>query len=281
MKPSPAMLAFALALVTGCTASVPSTSSSSGKKDEPPAGPTTPGGGNNASGPSSSDPGSPGPTPAPTDTGGPAPPPPPASQFACTRAGIAAFADALVASGRKACTGDGVGAVRQDNYACIKPAIDGLAPPHADASYKVITTLLSTNTQYPNLECTYFVQTVTAAVCGSPISPSDVAWTDYPLAYQFINKTVPSFTWTANDGKSMVQAGDIIVYDSSDGGQQDPGHIMIVAQVIDANSFRLAEANELNSDGSPANQETGVVSSTRVATLSNPQAAGWYRLSTP
>ncbi len=210
------------------------------------------------------------------DPTNPPPPPGPTSPYACSPAGIAAYADALVGAGRKSCTSAGVGVVTTTDYACMHGAITSLAPPHADASFDVIDTLLKDNTQYPYLECTYFVQAVTAGVCGTPISPSDVAWTDYPLAYMFVNKQATGFTWFANDGKNTVQAGDIIVYDTT--GGQDPGHIMIVAAVVDATHFRLAEANELTSSGGQAFQETGVVSNTRVATLSSPVAAGWFRL---
>jgi hypothetical protein len=56
---------------------------------------------------------------------------------------------------------------------------------------------------------------------------------------------------------------------------------MIVAEVIDANHFRIAEANELKSDGSRAPfGETGVVSNTRVTALTDHEnLAGWFRLS--
>ena len=53
---------------------------------------------------------------------------------------------------------------------------------------------------------------------------------------------------------------------------------MIVAEVIDSNHFRIAEANELTVNGSPANTETGVVSNTRILTLNDPYlASGWFR----
>jgi CHAP domain len=211
----------------------------------------------------------------------PSPPAPTASAFSCTPAGVAAFADQLVNAGRTSCTSEGTGVVRDDNYACIQPPIDRLAPPHPDAAYHVIDTLLHGNTQWPNLECTYFVQAVTAAVCGTPISPPDTPWTDYPLAYMFARQRIQGYSWIANDGSTPVEAGDIFVYDSSDGGARDPGHIMIVAQVIDHDHFRIAEANELNSDGSRAPfGETGVVSNTRVTALADHEnLAGWFRLS--
>jgi hypothetical protein len=203
------------------------------------------------------------------------------STFSCTPAGLAKFADQLVTAGRSSCTSKGIGVVRDDNYACIQPPIDRLAPPHPEAAYNVIDTLLHGNTQWPNLECTYFVQTVTAAVCGTPISPPDTPWTDYPLAFMFAKKQIHGFSWIANDGATPVQAGDVFVYDSTDGGVRDPGHIMIVAQVIDANHFRIAEANELHSDGTRAPfGETGVVSNTRVTSLTDHEhLAGWFRLS--
>jgi hypothetical protein len=213
-------------------------------------------------------------------TAAPAAPAPAASTFSCTPAGIAAFADQLVNAGRRSCTAKGIGVVREDNYACIQPPINRLAPPHKEAAYNVIDTLLHGNTQWPNLECTYFVQAVTAAVCGTPISPPSTPWTDYPLAYTFANQRIAGYSWIANDGSTPVQAGDIFIYDSSDGGARDPGHIMIVAEVIDGNRFRIAEANELNSDGSRAPfGETGVVSNTRVTSLGDHEnLAGWFRL---
>jgi hypothetical protein len=265
-------------VLAGCTASPAAPpaddqqdqNATSGKKE--PAANSPPGNTDNNN-PPSSNPNDPGQPP------GGAPPPPPAgptSKYSCSAAGIAAFADDLVAAGRTSCTSDGVGVVKNDNYTCMKSAITSLSPPHPDDSFNVIDTLLKDNTDYPFLECTYFVQSVTAAVCGTPISPSDVAWTDYPLAYMFVNKQAAGFTWHANDGSSTIQAGDIIVYNTTGGG--DPGHIMIVAEVVDTTHFRLAEANELTSSGGAAFQETGVVSKTRVATLSSPRAAGWFRL---
>jgi hypothetical protein len=220
-----------------------------------------------------------------------------ASAFACSPAGIAAYADKLVEAARQSCTSDGVGAVRQDNYACMQRAVDQVNPPQKDASFNVVKTLLANNTQYPNYECTYFVQTVTAGVCGTPISPSGTPWTDYPLAHTFAGKQAVGYTWIPNDGSQQVQAGDIFVYETSGGddnpsgggddpsggnddpsGGEDPGHIMIVAEVIDSTHFRIAEANELNSDGSPATEETGVVSNTRVTSLDDNQSlAGWFR----
>jgi hypothetical protein len=184
----------------------------------------------------------------------------------------------LVNAGRQSCTSDGVGVVKEDNFACMKGPIDQLNAPHKDASFNVIQTLLAGNTQFPNLECTYFVQAVTAGVCGTPISPSDVAWTDYPLAYMFVNKTIAGYTWTANDGHTPVRPGDILVYNTT--GGEDPGHIMIVAETVDAQHFRIAEANELHSDGSRSNGETGVVSNTRLDTLHDRFLTGWYRLNT-
>ena len=53
---------------------------------------------------------------------------------------------------------------------------------------------------------------------------------------------------------------------------------MIVVEVNDNNHFRIAEANDLNPNGSPATTETGVVSNTRIQTLDDPAlAAGWFR----
>jgi hypothetical protein len=197
--------------------------------------------------------------------------------FDCSRAGIAAYADRLVPKARASCTQDGVGVVKQDDYTCMKPAIDQVAPPHADASFNVVSTLLATNTAYPFYECTYFVQTVTAGVCDVPISPSSRAWTDYPFACEFINQTAAGYQWI-DKTNGVVQVGDILLYNSSDGCKNDPGHIMIVVQVMDSNHFRVAEANELTSSGSPANTETGVVSNTRIETLDDPYlASGWFR----
>jgi len=197
--------------------------------------------------------------------------------FDCSPAGIAAYADALVVKARTSCTQDGVGVVKQDDYNCMKPAIDQVAPPHADTSFNVVSTLLANNTAYPFYECTYFVQTVTAGVCNVPISPSTRAWTDYPFACEFIHQSVAGFQWI-DKTNGVVKVGDILLYNSSDNCQNDPGHIMIVAAVMDANHFRVAEANELTPSGSPASTETGVVSNTRIETLDDPYLAnGWFR----
>ncbi len=201
---------------------------------------------------------------------------PPANQFSCSPAGIAAYADSLVVAARASCTADGTGVVAEDDYTCMQAPINQLNPPHPAASYDVVSTLLAGNVQYPYYECTYFVQTVTAGVCGAPISPPGTAWTDYPLAYTFAGQAIPGYTWIAS-GQGTVQVGDIPVYQST--YQGDPGHIMIVAAVTDSTHFRLAEANELNSDGSAATMETGVVSNTRIDTIDDSLLAGWFRLS--
>ncbi len=198
-----------------------------------------------------------------------------ASPFSCTGAGIAAYADALVAATRQSCTADGVGVVDDTDYSCMQAPIQQLDPPYSGASYDIVSTLLKGNTQYPFLECTYFVQAVTAGVCGAPISPPSTPWTDYPLAYTFAGQSIPGYTWTPNGQGADVQVGDIHVYQST--YQGDPGHIMIVAAVVDSTHFRLAEANELNSDGTAATTETGVVSNTRVDSLDNTLLAGWFR----
>ena len=200
---------------------------------------------------------------------------PPASPFSCSPAGIAAYADGLVAAIRQSCTTDGIGVVDDTDYTCMQAPIQQLGPPYASDSFNVVSTLLAGNTQFPFYECTYFVQTVTAGVCGTPISPPGTPWTDYPLAYFFVGQTIPGYTWIASGG-APTQVGDIHVYQSQ--YQGDPGHIMIVAEVLDSNHFRLAEANELNSDGSEADMETGVVSNTRIDALDNPLLAGWFRL---
>ena len=134
------------------------------------------------------------------------------------------------------------------------------------------------NQQVPNLECTYFIQMVTSGVCGEPLSPSDMKWQDYPLAHEFINKAPAGWKWFANNGTNQAAIGDIFVYDSM--GGDDPGHIMIVAEALSGGKFRIAEANELNANGSAATQETGVMSNTRVTSLNDPERrpAGWFRL---
>jgi hypothetical protein len=199
------------------------------------------------------------------------------SPYSCSPAGIAAYADALAKATRQTCTTKGIGVVTQSNYTCIKKAIDQVAPPNADASFNIVKTLLATNTQFPMYECTYFVQTVTAGVCDAPISPSDMAWTDYPLAHEFAGKQIDGYTWTANDGSLDAQVGDICVRDSS--GGEDPGHIMIVAQVVGNGRYRMAEANELNPDGSPETDETGAVTNVRITTLDDQEEpiAGCFR----
>ncbi len=200
------------------------------------------------------------------------------SAFDCSGSGIAAYADQLVNKARTTCTQDGVGVVKQDDYTCMSSAINQVNPPYASASFNVVSTLLANNTQYPFYECTYFVQTVTAGVCNVPISPSSTPWTDYPFACSFINQPVQGFQWI-DKAHGVVQVGDILLYNSADGCMNDPGHIMIVAQVIDSNHFRIAEANDLTVNGSPGNgMDTGVVSNTRVETLDDPYlASGWFR----
>jgi len=195
----------------------------------------------------------------------------------CSGAGIAAYADQLVAKARTSCTQDGVGVVKQDNFNCMQAPINQVAPPHAAASFNIVSTLLANNTQYPFYECTYFVQTVTAGVCNAPLSPTNTPWTDYPFACSFINQPAQGFQWI-DRSTGVVQVGDILLYNSSDGCRNDPGHIMIVAEVMDSNHFRIAEANELTVNGTPADRETGVVSNTRILTLDDPYlASGWFR----
>lgn len=141
----------------------------------------------------------------------------------------------------------------------------------------MVSTLLATNTQYPFMECTYFVQAVTAGVCNVPISPTSTPWMDYPFACEFIDKPVQGFQWIAKTG-GVVQVGDILLYNSSDGCNNDPGHIMIVAEVVDSTHFRIAEANDLTVNGTAATTDTGVISNTRIQTLDDPYlAAGWFR----
>ena len=198
----------------------------------------------------------------------------------CSGAGLAAYADQLVNKARTTCTQDGVGVVKQDDYTCMSSAIDQVDPPYANASFNVVSTLLANDTQYPFYECTYFVQTVTAGVCNVPISPSGTPWTDYPFACSFIDQSVQGFQWI-DKAQGVVQVGDILLYNSSDGCRNDPGHIMIVAEVIDGTHFRIAEANDLTASGSPGNgTDTGVVSNTRIETLDDPYlASGWFRQS--
>ena len=267
-----------IAAAVGCTAPTVAGPTSSKKSKTPSNAPSTDNDGNG--GQSGNDNASGSDTPsangAPAGTGHD--PTPAAAKFACSGAGIAAYADALVTATRKSCTSDGIGVVRNDNYQCVKPAIDSVAPTHPDTSYQIVTTLLAPNQQFPNLECTYFIQMVTAGVCGTPLSPSDMAWTDYPLAHEFIGKAPAGWTWIPNAAGAQVEVGDIFVYDSIGGG--DPGHIMIVAEVMGGSQFRIAEANELNSNGSAATAETGVMSNTRTTTLNDPEhrPAGWFRV---
>jgi len=176
--------------------------------------------------------------------------------FDCSGTGIAAYADQLVNKARVSCTADGVGVVKEDDYTCMSSAIDQVNPPYTSASFNVVSTLLANNTQYPFYECT---------------------WTDYPFACEFIDKPVQGFQWIAK-ANGVVQVGDILLYKSSDGCNNDPGHIMIVAQVIDSNHFRIAEANDLTVNGTRGTTDTGVVSNTRIQTLDDPYlAAGWFR----
>ena len=201
------------------------------------------------------------------------------SVFACSGSGIAAYADQLVTAARTTCTQDGVGVVKMDDYTCMSTAITQVDPPYGSASFNVVSTLLADDTQYPFYECTYFVQTVTAGVCNIPISPSNMAWTDYPFACDFIGQTAQGFQWI-DKSAGTVRVGDILLYTSSDGCRNDPGHIMIVAQVIDSDHFRIAEANDLTVSGSAGNgEDTGVVSNTRIETLDDPYlASGWFRV---
>jgi hypothetical protein len=204
---------------------------------------------------------------------------PPASASTCTGASIAAYADKLVKAARQSCTSSGVGVVDKDNFTCILAPIAQLNPANKDASFSVVKTLLANNVEFPLYECTYFVQTVTAAACGKPLSPDGTPWTNYPLAHEFAGKTAAGYTWIANDGRTAVRPGDIFVYGTSSTGENDVDHIMIVAAIVDSDHFRIAEANELNPDGSPgAGQETGVVSNTRIATLQDQDLTGWFRV---
>lgn len=198
--------------------------------------------------------------------------------FDCSGAGIAAYADQLVTKARTTCTQDGVGVVKEDDYMCMSSAINAVNPPYPSASFNVVSTLLAGNTQYPFYECTYFVQTVTAGVCNVPISPTSTPWTNYPFACSFINQPIQGFQWI-DKAHGTVQVGDILLYNSSDGCRNDPGHIMIVAEVIDSGHFRIAEANDLTVNGTPGNgMDTGVVSNTRIETASDPYlASGWFR----
>ena len=199
------------------------------------------------------------------------------SAFDCSAAGIAAYADQLATQATTSCTKDGKGVVKQDDYTCMQSAINQAAPPYASASFNVVSTLLATNTAYPFYECTYFVQTVTTGVCNVPISPSNMAWTDYPFACNFIGQSAAGYDWIEKTG-GTVKVGDILLYNSSDGCKNDPGHIMIVVEVQDKNHFRIAEANDLTASGQPATTETGVVSNTRIETLDDPYlASGWFR----
>jgi len=211
---------------------------------------------------------------APADLASPAP----TNKFDCSPAGIAAYADQLVKKARSSCTQDGVGVVKQDNYDCLSAPINAVNPPYASASFDIVSTLLATNTQYPFYECTYFVQTVTTGVCNSPISPPTTPWTNYPFACEFIDKQAQGYQWI-DKAQGTVQLGDILLYTSSDGCKNDPGHIMIVVEVKDGAHFRVAEANELTTAGVPATgTETGVVSNTRIQTLDDPYlASGWFR----
>ena len=54
---------------------------------------------------------------------------------------------------------------------------------------------------------------------------------------------------------------------------------MIVAEVIDSNHFRIAEANDLTASGASGNgADTGVVSNTRIDNFDDPYLAdGWFR----
>lgn len=201
----------------------------------------------------------------------------PTPGFSCSAAGIAAYADQLATAGRASCTQDGVGVVKDDNYNCMNTAITQLNPPYPSASFNIISTLLYQNTQYPFLECTYFVQAATTGVCNTPISPPSITWQNYPFACDFINAQIPGYQWINKSG-GTVQVGDILLHTSSDGCRNDAGHIMIVAEVIDSSHFRVAEANALTTSGSIANQDTGVVSNTRIETLNNSLlASGWFR----
>jgi CHAP domain-containing protein len=200
------------------------------------------------------------------------------SALDCSASGIAAYADQLASKARTTCTQDGVGVVKHDNYTCMKPAIDAVAPPHAAASFNIVSTLLKTNIQFPFFECTYFVQTVTTGVCNVPISPTSTPWTNYPFACEFINQPAAGYDWI-DRATGVVQVGDILLYTSSDNCKNDPGHIMIVVEVKDSKHFRVAEANELTVNGTPSTgMETGVVSNTRIQTLDDPfLASGWFR----
>jgi len=292
MRTAVAAVVGSVLLVVGAGCAASGTGSGSEPSRDTPSGPASEGGaGNGGNGTTQGGDGGAPPAPeagsgvdsgaeaAPVGSGGDAgaDPDAPSSPFSCTGAGIAAYADALVVATRQICTADGIGVVDDKDYACMQAPIQQLNPPYAGASYNIVSTLLDGNTQYPFLECTYFVQAVTAGACGAPISPPSTPWTSYPLAYTFVGQNIPGYTWFPN-GQGDVQVGDIHVYQST--YQSDPGHIMIVAAVVDSTHFRLAEANELNSDGTEATMETGVVSNTRIDSLDNPLLAGWFRVTT-
>lgn len=150
----------------------------------------------------------------------------PTNGFDCSAAGIAAYADQLVIKARSSCVQDGVGVVKQDNYDCMSSAINQVNPPYAGASFNIVSTLSANNTQYPFYECTHFVQTVTTGACNAPVSPSSTPWTDYPLACSFINQQIQGYQWITKS-QGTVQVGDILLYTSSDGCKNDPGHRMV------------------------------------------------------
>ena len=187
-----------------------------------------------------------------------------ASAFSCSGAGIGAFADQLVNRARQTCTSAGVGVVTNTNFACLQGPIYDLAPPYPAAAYERVTYWAANGNNYagktPLFQCVDFAFVVTAGVCGQPINNGDAQiWENQQYAgYTYMNRT---------PGGAL--AGDVLLMD---------GHIALTAQVLNANSIRIAEANCLNPDGSMNGMsDTGVVSNTRTSTLADTWIIGWYR----
>jgi hypothetical protein len=187
------------------------------------------------------------------------------SAFDCSGAGIAAFADKLANAAQQKCMSDGQGTVTNTNYDCMKDPIYNLAPPFPDAAYERLTYWAQNGNNFSGrtelFQCVDFAFVVTAGVCGTPVDAGD--------ANIGPGMQMERYQWMRS-GDADPLPGDVLV---------TPYHIAITAEVLDANDIRIAEANDLDSDGNDAfGEDTGVISNSRVAALDDSDIQGWYRL---
>jgi hypothetical protein len=188
----------------------------------------------------------------------------PASAYSCNGAGIAAFADKLVAAAKTSCTSNGAGVVTDTNFDCLKEPLFSLAPPFPQAAFDRVSYWAKNGNNFAGkttlFQCVEFAFAVTAAVCGQPINNGD-AQIDQ-------NMQIPGYTYMSARS-SAAQPGDVLVMD---------GHIAITAGLLGGKNIRVAEANCLTLGGQMSNgDDTGVISNTRTDTLDDTWILGWYR----